>query len=47
MLKENVPLQRFGSPSEIADASVFLCSDKSSFISGAVLNVDGGQTSNL
>ena len=39
-----VPLQRFGSPQEIADAVVFLASERASFITGACLVVDGGQT---
>ena len=39
-----VPLQRFGRPDEIADAVVFLSSERASFITGACLVVDGGQT---
>lgn len=35
-------LGRLGEPEEIADACVFLCSDKASFITGANLPVDGG-----
>ncbi|MDD4779880.1 MAG: 3-oxoacyl-[acyl-carrier-protein] reductase [Tissierellia bacterium] len=41
MLK-NIPLQRFGSPSDIADAVEFLISDKASYITGQVLSVNGG-----
>ena len=37
-----VPLNRYGSETEIAEAIVFLCSDKASYISGQVLGVDGG-----
>ncbi len=37
-----VPLGRIGKPSEIADAVAFLCSDKSSYITGSVLHVNGG-----
>jgi len=37
-----VPLQRIGEPGEIAAASLFLCSDEASYITGAELAVDGG-----
>ena len=47
MIKNIVPMQRFGKPEEIADAAAFLCSDRASFITGAVLRVDGGQTQSL
>lgn len=35
-------MRRFGTPEEIADAVAYLCSDRSSFITGHSLNVDGG-----
>ena len=41
-LVEETPLMRIGSPSEIADAALFLASEKASFITGEVLNVNGG-----
>jgi NAD(P)-dependent dehydrogenase (short-subunit alcohol dehydrogenase family) len=39
-----VPLKRVGTPEEIAHVIVFVASDKASFITGASLAVDGGQT---
>ena len=47
MIKNTVPMRRFGKPEEIADAVAFLCSDRAKFITGAVLRVDGGQTVSL
>lgn len=46
-IQAEVPLQRFGRPEEIADAVVFLASERASFITGACLVVDGGQTRSL
>jgi NAD(P)-dependent dehydrogenase (short-subunit alcohol dehydrogenase family) len=40
-LISTVPLGRVGEPDEIANAILFLCSDRASFISGHVLAVDG------
>lgn len=37
-----IPLNRYGEAREIAEAVVFLCSDKASFISGQTLAADGG-----
>ena len=39
-----IPLGRFAMPMELAQAIVFLCSDRASFINGATLVVDGGRT---
>lgn len=44
IIQSTVPMQRFGTPSEIADAALFLCSAKAAFITGTCLVVDGGQT---
>ena len=44
MIKTKVPMNRFATPSDIASSAVFLCSDKASFITGATLVIDGGQT---
>ena len=37
-----IPLHRFGDPKELADAVVFLCSERASYITGVNLLVDGG-----
>jgi 3-oxoacyl-[acyl-carrier protein] reductase len=37
-----IPLQRFGTPEEVAHAVSFLCSDQSSYITGQVISVNGG-----
>lgn len=39
---KNIPLQRLGMPDDIADAVEFLISEKSSYITGQVLSVNGG-----
>lgn len=39
---KNIPLQRLGMPDDIADAVEFLVSEKSSYITGQVLSVNGG-----
>lgn len=43
MLQREVAQQRFGNAQEIANVAAFLCSPKSSFISGEVVVADGGQ----
>lgn len=40
--KKMVPMRRFGTPEEVADAVLFLASKKASYITGTVLEVDGG-----
>ncbi|WBL23697.1 3-oxoacyl-[acyl-carrier-protein] reductase [Zunongwangia sp. HRR-M8] len=40
--RDNIPLKRGGSPEDIANACVFLGSDLSAYITGQVINVDGG-----
>lgn len=46
-LVATVPLQRAGEPDEIAQAILFLASDKASFITGHIVNVDGGKRAAL
>src|SRR5260221_4079028 len=45
-LVSEVPLARLGLSEEVADAIVFIASDQASFITGHILNVDGGMTTN-
>jgi 3-oxoacyl-[acyl-carrier protein] reductase len=39
---ENTPLGRVGTPQDVADAVLFLCSDKASWVTGEVLDLNGG-----
>lgn len=41
-MMKNIPLQRLGDPSDIADCVEFLISDKASYITGQVISVNGG-----
>ena len=41
-LKDETPLMKLGSPKDIADAVLFLASDRADFITGQVLGVNGG-----
>src|SRR5206468_8795745 len=43
MARNRVPLKRFGTPREIADAAAFLMSDGAGYITGDCLTVDGGE----
>jgi NAD(P)-dependent dehydrogenase (short-subunit alcohol dehydrogenase family) len=36
------PINRIGTPEEIGDLVVFLCSDKAAYITGASLDINGG-----
>ena len=42
MMGDKVPLKRWGKPEDVANAYTFLASDKACYITGTVLNVDGG-----
>jgi 3-oxoacyl-[acyl-carrier protein] reductase len=46
-VNENIAIGRFGRAEEVADAVTFLCSERSSLITGACINVDGGQSHSL
>jgi 3-oxoacyl-[acyl-carrier protein] reductase len=39
---KQIPMRRFGMPEEVAKAVVFLASDDAAYITGHVLNVNGG-----
>ena len=41
-LKKLIPVGRFGKPEEVADLVAFLASDKASYITGEVININGG-----
>ena len=40
------PLHRFAQPEEIAEAVIWLASEKAGFVTGTTLSIDGGATSN-
>ena len=40
--RDAIPLKRGGSPEDVANACLFLASDLSAYVTGQVLNVDGG-----
>lgn len=42
--RATVPLGRFSQPRDIANAALYLCSDEADFITGVILEVDGGRT---
>ncbi len=44
---ENVPLKRFGKTTEIANLVTYICSDKSDFLNGSIISIDGGQDLSL
>ena len=47
MVKAKVPLSRVGKPEEIAGAVIFLASEASSYVTGEVVDIDGGWTTVL
>ena len=44
---KDVPLQRYGNPSELANVIVFLASEKASYVNGTTVSVDGGLVKGL
>ena len=46
-IADNLPIGRFGTAEEIADVAAFLLSERASLVTGACLNVDGGQSRSL
>ncbi len=44
MIRRAVPLKRWGTEDDVADAALFLCSDAASYVTWTILEVDGGIT---
>lgn len=45
VLEDRQPLNRIGTPNDVANAAVYLASDEANWITGVILNVDGGKSS--
>ena len=44
VLEERQPLNRIGDPADVSNAAVFMASDESKWITGTILNIDGGKS---
>ena len=44
VLEERLPLARIGEPADVANAVLYLVSDEANWVTGTILNVDGGKT---
>ena len=44
VLEDRLPLARIGEPEDVANAALYLASDESGWVTGTILNVDGGKT---
>ena len=44
---KGVPVGRYGTPEEVANAVVFLCSDAAAYINGQAISVDGGSSGHI
>lgn len=43
-LKDEIPLMQIGSPRDVAETVYFLCSERSKYVTGQIISVDGGMT---
>jgi NAD(P)-dependent dehydrogenase (short-subunit alcohol dehydrogenase family) len=43
----NIPMERVGTPEEVASNVLFLCSDDAAYVTGAVIPIDGGLTAGM
>ena len=42
IFREKIPLKRYGTPADVAEVALFLASDKSNYITGEVIDINGG-----
>jgi NAD(P)-dependent dehydrogenase (short-subunit alcohol dehydrogenase family) len=43
IVRRDVPLRRLGTPREVAETILFLCSERSAYVNGAEIHINGGQ----